>query len=216
MINSFSFLFFFSFCFFFNLFLSYCHYHYLVIFLLSLILAKILIIGMISLIKSILIHEYQHGSTRINTSQHESTEVLHQSTRVNTSPTRINTSQHESDTNQRESTRVQHESTRVSRSPTQVNKIKKVKQTLVFARRVNASQQKSDMSLTWIWESIINWRNISGEVFIYDFSGKTSALYLTAKVSSQMFYWICLLFTLAWSLHIGQELWRNAFLAFFK
>ena len=48
------------------------------------------------MIKSILIHEYQHGSTRINTS-----------------PTRINTSQHESDTNQHESTRIntsQHES----------------------------------------------------------------------------------------------------------
>ena len=54
-------------------------------------------------IKSILIHEYQHGSTRINTS-----------------PTRINTSQHESDTNQHESTRVQHESTRVNTSPKQV------------------------------------------------------------------------------------------------
>ena len=40
----------------------------------------------------------QHESTRINTSQHESTRVRHESIRVNTSPTRINTSQHESKT----------------------------------------------------------------------------------------------------------------------
>ena len=40
----------------------------------------------------------QHELTRINTSQHESTRVRHESIRVNTSPTRINTSQHESKT----------------------------------------------------------------------------------------------------------------------
>ena len=56
----------------------------------------------IDLIKSILIHEYQHKSTRINTSQHEST-------RINTSPTRVNTNQHEADTSQHESKLAQHE-----------------------------------------------------------------------------------------------------------
>ena len=62
------------------------------------------------MIKSILIHKYQHKSTRINTNQnestrvqHESTRVRHESTRINTSPTRVNTNQHESDTNQHES-----------------------------------------------------------------------------------------------------------------
>ena len=64
-------------------------------------------------VKSILIHEYQHKSTRVNTNQHESTRVWHESTRVrhkstqiNTSLTRVNTSQHESDTSQHESTRA--------------------------------------------------------------------------------------------------------------
>ena len=47
-------------------------------------------------IKSILIHECQHKSTRINTSQHK-----------------YDTNQHESDTSQHESTRVRHESTRI-------------------------------------------------------------------------------------------------------
>ena len=94
-------------------------------------------------INSILIHEYQPNSTRINTS-----------------PTRINTSQHES-------TRVRNESTQVSKS-------KKVKES---SRRVNANQQKSDISLTRIWESITNCRNISHEVFIYDFSFLVQFLY---------------------------------------
>ena len=69
-------------------------------------------------IKSILIHEYQQKSTRINTSQHnksdtnqhEATQFQHESTRVrlksirinttlkrvNTSPTQVSTNQHES------------------------------------------------------------------------------------------------------------------------
>ena len=41
------------------------------------------------MIKSILMHEYQHKSTRVNTSQHEST--------------LLNTNQHESDMSQHES-----------------------------------------------------------------------------------------------------------------
>ena len=45
-------------------------------------------------VKSILIHEYQHKSTRVNTNQHESTRARHKSTRINTSPTQVNTSQH--------------------------------------------------------------------------------------------------------------------------
>ena len=90
-------------------------------------------------IKSILIHEYQHKSTRVNTNQHESTrvrhestEVRHESTRINTrqhesntsqhESTRVNTNQHESDTSQHESTRVQHESTRVRHDSKRVHK----------------------------------------------------------------------------------------------
>ena len=41
-------------------------------------------------IKSILIHECQHKSTRINTSQHESTRVRHESTQVRHESTRVN------------------------------------------------------------------------------------------------------------------------------
>ena len=44
--------------------------------------------------------------TQVNTSQHESARVWHESTRINASPTRVNTNQHESDTSQHESTRV--------------------------------------------------------------------------------------------------------------
>ena len=82
------------------------------------------------MIKSILIHECQHKSTRINTNQNESTRVQHESTRaqhestrvrrestrIKTSPTRVNTNQHESDTSQHKPTWIntsQHESTRV-------------------------------------------------------------------------------------------------------
>ena len=78
-------------------------------------------------IKSILIHEYQHKSTRVNTNQqesdtnqqesdtnqHESTWINTNLTRINTSPTRVNTNQYESNTSQHKSTRVWHESTRV-------------------------------------------------------------------------------------------------------
>ena len=67
-------------------------------------------------IKSILIHEYQHESTRINTGQHESDTSQHESTEINTSQhesTQINMSQHEStrvDTKQHESkTGLDHE-----------------------------------------------------------------------------------------------------------
>ena len=48
------------------------------------------------MIKSIIIHEYQHKSTRVNTNQHKSDTSQHES----------NTSQHESDTSQHESTQV--------------------------------------------------------------------------------------------------------------
>ena len=54
-------------------------------------------------IKSILLHEYQHKSTRPNTNHHESDTSQHES----------NTRQHESDTSQHESARVRHESARV-------------------------------------------------------------------------------------------------------
>ena len=66
-------------------------------------------------IQSILIHEHQHESTRINTSptwvntnQHESDTSPW---RFNTSPTQVNSYQHES-------ARVWHESARINTSPT--------------------------------------------------------------------------------------------------
>ena len=59
-------------------------------------------------------------STQVNTSQHESTRVRHESTWINTSPTQVNTNQHESDTSQHKSTRVRHESTRINTSLKQV------------------------------------------------------------------------------------------------
>ena len=62
---------------------------------------------------------------------------LYPNTRV---PTQLNTNQHDS-------TRAQHESTRVRHESTQVSKSKKVKES---SRRVNANQQKSDISLTRI------------------------------------------------------------------
>ena len=63
------------------------------------------------MIKSNLIHEYQHKS---NTSQLELT-------RVNTNQHESNTRQHESDTSQHKSTRVRHEPTRINTSLTRVN-----------------------------------------------------------------------------------------------
>ena len=47
------------------------------------------------LIKAILIHKYQHGSTRVNANQHESTRINTSLTRINTSLIRVNTNQHE-------------------------------------------------------------------------------------------------------------------------
>ena len=74
----------------------------------------------ISGIRSILIHEYQHGSTLVNTNQHKSTRINTNLTRINTSPTRVNTNQHDSNTSQHKSTRVRHEFTRISTSLKQV------------------------------------------------------------------------------------------------
>ena len=42
-------------------------------------------------IKSILIHEYQHKSTRVNTNQHEPDTSQHEYDTSNTSPTQVNT-----------------------------------------------------------------------------------------------------------------------------
>ena len=58
----------------------------------------------VMMIKSILIHEYQHESTQVNKNEHEA-----------------DAKQHESDTSQQESTRLQHESTQINTSPTRVN-----------------------------------------------------------------------------------------------
>ena len=75
-------------------------------------------------IKSILIHEYQHKSTRVNTNQHESTRINTNQHGSNTSEYESDTSQYESNTTQHESGTSQHESTRVNTSPKQVlNKI---------------------------------------------------------------------------------------------
>ena len=48
------------------------------------------------MIKSVLIYEYQHQSTRANTNQRESHTNQHD-------PTRVNANQHESETNQHKS-----------------------------------------------------------------------------------------------------------------
>ena len=78
-----------------------------------------------SWIKSFLINdEYQHKSTRINTSQHESIRVQHELTRINTSPARVNTS-------------PTHESTRINTSPTRVN---------TNQQESNMNQHESDMT----------------------------------------------------------------------
>ena len=81
-------------------------------------------------IKSILIYEYQHKSTLVNTnqhesdtSQHESTWVWHESTRINTSQHGSDTSQQESKTSQHESNRSQHESPQVKKCPRWVNRL---------------------------------------------------------------------------------------------
>ena len=112
-----------------------------------------------------------HNSTRVNSSQNESSRVRHELAGVNMSPTRVRN------------------------KSTQVNNSKKKS-----PRLDSTSQQKSDMSVTRIWESRTNCRSSSGQVIVYDFPGTMSALYLTAKVSSQILYWICLLFTLVWFL----------------
>ena len=86
------------------------------------------------MIKSILIHEYQHKSTEVNTnqhepdkSQHESTWVWHESTRINMSLTRVktslkrvNTSPTQVNTNQHKSKSVLDELAWVNTSPTRV------------------------------------------------------------------------------------------------
>ena len=51
--------------------------------------------------KSILMHEYRHKSTRVHTNQHESDKSQHESTR-------FNTNQYESDTSQQDTTEDQH------------------------------------------------------------------------------------------------------------
>ena len=66
---------------------------------------------MILKIKSILIHEYQHKSTRVNKNQHEPDTSQHESTRVNTSPTRVNMSPTQVNTNQHKSKSVLDELT---------------------------------------------------------------------------------------------------------
>ena len=97
-------------------------------------------------IKSILIHEYQHKSTRVNTSL----------TRVNTSLTWVNTNQHESDTSL----------TKVNTSPTQVNtnqyKLKSVPvirhqtSTCILKIRVSTSRKHFNNSIKIAAESVLS------------------------------------------------------------
>ena len=63
-------------------------------------------------------------------------------------------------------------------------------------RRVNASQQKSDMSLTRIWESITNCKNISREVFIYDFSFLVQCLHCTWQLLDMPSFYTSMIFAL--------------------
>ena len=44
------------------------------------------------------VYSNKRVSTRVNTSQHQSTQVLHDTTRINTSAKQVNTNQHESKT----------------------------------------------------------------------------------------------------------------------
>ena len=67
------------------------------------------------------VYSNTRAPTRVNTNQHGSTRVRHESTRVNTnqhesntSPTRVNTSPTRVNTNQHESTRVNTTATRVN------------------------------------------------------------------------------------------------------
>ena len=69
-------------------------------------------------------------TTQVNTSQHESKRVWHESTLINTSQHKSDMSQYVSNTGQHESDTGQHESTQVKKCP----------------RWVNMSQHKSDTS----------------------------------------------------------------------
>ena len=62
------------------------------------------------IIKSILIHEYQHESTRINTGPTRVDTSQHKSTRVQHEQHESDTSQHDYNTNQHEAARVQNRS----------------------------------------------------------------------------------------------------------
>ena len=56
------------------------------------------------------IQKYQHKSRRVNTNQHESTQVRYESRPLNTSRTRVNTNQCDSQTSPKVSDTSQHES----------------------------------------------------------------------------------------------------------
>ena len=106
--------------------------------------------------------------------------------------TRVNTNQHESGTYQHESTRAQHESKTSQRKST------KVRYESNSNLRINKLQKYLTRSF-YLW------------IF---FSGTMSALYLTAKVSSQILYWVCLLFTLVWFVHLIGVVTKRLFNVF--
>ena len=106
----------------------------------------------------------------------------------------MNTNQHESGTYQHESTRAQHESKTSQRKSTKV-------------------RYESNSNLR-IYNKLQKYLTQSFYLWVF-FSGTMCALYLTAMVSTQMLYWMCLLFALVRLLHwIGVVTKRffNAFL----
>ena len=107
--------------------------------------------------------------------------------------TRVNTNQHESGTYQQESTRAQHESETSQRKSTKV-------------------RYESNSNLR-IYNKLQKYLTRSFYLWIF-FSGTMSALYLTAKVSSQILYWVCLLFTLVWFLHLIGVVTKRLFNVF--
>ena len=95
------------------------------------------------LIKSILIHEYQHKSTGVKKNQHDSTRINTSLTRINTSPTRVNTNQHES-------TRVNMSPTQVNTSPTRVNRNQHESKTSLDPKKwINMARQNRNVTCQW-------------------------------------------------------------------
>ena len=83
----------------------------------------------LNMIKSILIHEYQHNSTRVNSSQHESTRVRHESTRVRNESRQVNKSKKQ-----------------VLDESTQVNKSLRIWESITNCRNISREVFNNDFS----------------------------------------------------------------------